>query len=120
MRILESIDTSTGTETALRDYALILACISCGFRIIECQRALIGDIETHAGERRLYIQGKGHLSKDTYKKIEPELWEALEAYFNARGTRDKEAPLFCAVASNAKPGGGPLTEPSISRIIKTA
>lgn len=118
LQILESIDTSTGTETALRDYALILACVSCGFRIIELQRANIGDIETHAGERRLYIQGKAHLSKDDYKKIEPELWQALEAYLNARGTRDKEAPLFCAVASNAKPGGGRLTEPSISRIVK--
>lgn len=116
LRILESIDTST--ETGKRDYCLILAFISCGFRIIEVQRADIGDIETHAGERRLYIQGKGHLEKDDYKKIETELWEALDDYLTTRGTRDKNAPLFAAVASNAKPGGGRLTEPSISRIVK--
>lgn len=116
LRILESIDTST--ETGKRDYCLILACVSCGFRIIELQRANIGDIETHAGEHRLYIQGKGHLEKDDYKKIEPELWEALEDYLNTRKTKDKEAPLFAAATSNAKPGGGRLTEPSISRIVK--
>ena len=116
LRLLDSIDRTT--ETGKRDYALILACITCGFRIIEMQRADIGDIETHAGEHRIYIRGKGHLEKDDYKKIEAELWEALEDYLNARGTRDKEAPLFAAVASNAKPGGGRLTEPSISRIIK--
>lgn len=116
LRILASIDTST--ETGKRDYCLLLACVSCGFRIIEMQRADIGDIETHAGERRLYIKGKGHLEKDDYKKIEPELWEALEDYLNTRWTKEKEAPLFAAVASNAKPGGGRLTEPSISRIIK--
>ena len=115
--LLDSIDTST--ETGKRDYALILACITCGFRIIEMQRADIVDIETHAGEHRIYIKGKGHLEKDDYKKIEAELWEALEDYLTTRGTRSKEAPLFAAVASNAKPGGGRLTEPSISRIIKT-
>ena len=116
LRILDSIDTST--ETGKRDYCLILACLSCGFRIIEIQRADVGDIETHAGEHRLYIQGKGRTEKDTYKKIEPELLGALEEYLKTRGAKGKEAPLFAAVKSNAKPGGGRLTEPSISRIIK--
>lgn len=116
LRILESIDRTT--EAGKRDYCLILAIFVCGFRIIELQRANIGDIETHAGEHRLYIQGKGHLSKDDYKKIPPLLWEAIEDYLSTRGTRDKKAPLFAAVASNAKPGGGRLTEPSISRIVK--
>ena len=117
LRILESIDRTT--EAGKRDYCIILACVSCGFRIIELHRADIGDIETHAGERRLYIQGKGHLEKDDYKKIETELWEALEDYLTTRGTKDKNAPLFAAVASNAKPGGGRLTEPSYSSIIKS-
>ena len=116
LKVLNSIDTRS--EVGKRDYCLILACVSCGFRIIELQRADIGDLETHAGEHRLFIQGKGHLEKDAYKKIEKELWEALEAYLNARGTHAKDAPLIAAAASNAKAGGGRLTEPSISRIIK--
>lgn len=106
LKIFESIDRRG--EVGKRDYALILACVSCGFRIIELQRANIGDIETHAGERRLYIQGKAHLEKDAYKKIEPELWEALEDYLTSRGNPGKEAPLFAAVASNAKAGAGGL------------
>lgn len=116
LRILETIDRST--EAGKRDYCIILSCVSCGFRIIELQRADIGDIETHAGEHRLYIRGKGHHSKDDYKKIECELWEAMEDYLGTRRTKDKDAPLFAAVSSNAKPGGGRLTEPSISRIVK--
>lgn len=116
LRILESIDRKT--ETGKRDYCIVLACVSCGFRIIEIQRANIGDIETHAGEHRLYIQGKGHLEKDDYKTIEPELWEAMEEYLKIRNAKAHEAPLFAAVSSNAKPGGGRLTEPSISRIVK--
>lgn len=116
LRILESIDRTQ--ERGKRDYCLLLACISCGFRIIELQRADIKDIETHAGEHRLYIRGKGHLEKDDYKKIEPELWNALDDYLTTRGIKDREAPLFAAIASNAKAGGGRLTEPSISRIIK--
>ena len=116
LRILNGIDRST--ETGKRDYLLILLTISCGLRIIELQRANIGDIETHGGQVRLYIQGKGHLEKDDFKKLEPEVLEALEDYLQSRGTKDKEAPLFAAIKSNAKPGGGRLTEPSMSRIIK--
>lgn len=117
LRILDSIDRTR--EAGKRDYCLILSCVSCGFRIIELQRANLEDLETHNGEHRLYIQGKGHLGKDTYKTIERELWEALEDYLTTRGTRDPKAPLFAAIKSNAKAGGGRLTEPSISRIIKT-
>lgn len=116
LRILESIDRNT--ETGKRNYALILLYITCGLRDIEIARAVIGDIETHAGERRLYVRGKGHISKDDYKKIEAELWEALQDYFNARGTRDKEAPLFASVSSNAKKGGKALCTAELSRIAK--
>lgn len=116
LRVFGSIDR-TG-EIGKRDYALILACVSCGFRIIELQRANIGDIETIAGEHRLYIQGKAHLEKDDYKKIEPELYAAIEDYLSSREDRNPEAPLFAAVKSNAKAGGGRLAEPSISRIVK--
>lgn len=117
LTLLHSIDRTS--EAGKRDYCMILFCVDCGFRIIELQRANIGDVETHAGEHRLYIMGKGHLEKDDYKKLEPELWEALEDYLSTRGTTSKDAPLFAAIKSNAKPGGGRLTEPSISRIIKS-
>lgn len=118
LRVLKSIDRTT--EKGKRDYFMTILTIDCGFRIIELQRANIGDIETHAGEHRLYIQGKGHLEKDDYKKIVTEVWEALEDYLQARGLtlKDKDAPLFAAVSSNSKPGGGKLTEAALSRIGK--
>ena len=116
LKILRSIDRST--EAGKRNYCLVLAIVSCAFRIIEIQRANIEDLEARGGAYRLYIQGKGHLDKDTYKKIEPELYEAIIDYLSTRPAATKEAPLFSAVGSNAKPGGGRLAEPSISRIIK--
>ena len=116
--ILDSIDRST--EKGKRDYALILLAVTGAHRIIELQRADIGDLEKAGGKWRFWYQGKGHESKDKPKNLAPEVVEAIEDYLDARGCHASGAPLFAAVASNAKPGGGRLTEPSISRIIKTA
>ena len=119
LTVLESIDRSS--ELGLRNYSMIFLCVSCGLRIIELQRADIADIEEIGGVRRIAIQGKNHASKDTYKTVTPEVWEALDEYLRARkmGSQDtKDAPLFAACESNAKQGGGRLTEQSISRIIK--
>lgn len=116
IKILNSIDRRT--EAGARNYAIVLLCVSCALRIIELQRANIEDIEHYAGQYRLYIQGKGHTSKDDYKKLEPEIILALSDYLEKRGDYTKESPLFAAIASNAKQGGGRLCEPTISRIIK--
>lgn len=116
--ILESIDRST--EKGKRDYALILLAVTGAHRIIELQRADIGDIEKVGGKYRFWYQGKGHESKDKKKNMAPEVVEAIEDYLDARGCHTANAPLFAAVESNAKPGGGRLTEPSVSRIIKKA
>lgn len=116
VKVLESIDRST--EEGKRDYCMIFLSIDCGLRIIELQRANIGDIVTHAGKHRLYIQGKGHSGKDDYKKLEPELMEALEDYLKTRKDKSKNAPLFVATETNAKNGGGRMTEPAISRRLK--
>ena len=112
--ILESIDRTT--ETGKRDFAMILLSVTCGLRIIEMQRADIEDLQTIKGQRVLYIQGKGHDSKDDYKKLVPEVAEAIDDYLQSRGNTKKSEPLFVGVGNRAK--GGRLTEPSISRIIK--
>lgn len=115
INILESIDRTT--ESGSRDYAMILLSVTCGLRIIEMQRANIEDLQVIKGQRVLYIQGKGHDSKDDYKKLVPEVSEAIEAYLQIRGNTRKNEPLFAGVGNRAK--GGRLSEPSISRIIKT-
>ena len=114
MTVLQSIDRST--ITGKRDYAMILVSITAGLRIIEMQRADIGDIETMAGEKVLYIQGKGHDEKDAYKKLTPEVFTAINEYLTARGCRDKSAALFAGAGNRCN--GERLAEPSISRIIK--
>ena len=112
--ICDSIDRST--EAGKRDFAIILLAVTGGLRIIEMQRADIEDIKTIAGEKVLFIQGKGREEKDEYKKITPEVWEALSDYLGARTDTSKKAPLFTGTSNRAK--GERLTEPSISRIIK--
>lgn len=112
--ILDSIDRSE--ETGKRDYLMILLSVTCGLRIIEMQRADIGDIQTIKGQKVLYIQGKGHDEKDDYKKLVPEVIEALQDYLNSRPPCKKNDPLFSATGNRHR--GGRLAEPSISRIIK--
>ena len=112
--LLDSIDRST--ETGKRDYAMILLSITAGLRIIEIQRADIGDIEILNRETVLFIQGKGRDSKDEYKKLPPAVYAAIRDYLDTRSTTDKAAPLFAGIGNRSR--GRRLAEPSISRIIK--
>lgn len=112
--LLNSIDRST--EAGRRDYAMILLSITAGLRIIEIQRADLGNLETLGGEHVLYIQGKGHAEADTYKKLTPEVYDAITDYLTIRHTHDSAAPLFAGIGNRSREQR--LTEPSISRIIK--
>ena len=113
--LLDSIDRSN--EAGLRDYAMILLSITAGLRIIEMQRANIGNLETLGGEKVLFIQGKGRDEADQYKKLTPEVYAAIMAYLKERGLpKDSGAPMFASSGNRSR--GYRLTEPSISRIIK--
>ncbi len=112
--VLESIDRSS--LTGKRDYALILLSVIGGLRIIEMQRANIGDIQTIKGQKVLYIQGKGRNEKDEYVKLVPGVYEAIEDYLQERGTYRKTDPLFPCNSNRNK--GGHMTIPSMSRLIK--
>ena len=115
MAVLDSIDRSD--PAGKRDYAMILLSITAGLRIIEMQRANVSNLEKMAGEDVLYIQGKGHDEADTYKKLTPEVHAAIMDYLGTRGHLEGAAPLFASTGHRNY--GGRLTEPSISRIIKT-
>ena len=112
--VLNSIDTTN--DAGKRDYAIILLSLTCALRIIEMQRATVGNMETIAGEHVLFIQGKGHDEADDYKKLTPEVYNAIMAYLDTRGKIDSAAPLFASTGNRSK--GQQLTEPSIARIIK--
>lgn len=113
-RILATIDTST--TQGKRNYAIILLAVTAGLRIIEIQRANIEDIKTIAGQQVLFIQGKGHDEKDDYKKLVPQLQDAIKDYLKDRPTAKKTDPLFTGTSNRAKDQR--ITEPGISRIIK--
>lgn len=113
-RILGSIDRRE--PQGKRNYAMILLCVTGALRIIEIQRADLGDIKTIAGEKVLFIQGKGRDEKDEYKKLVPEVEAAIEDYLSTRPTARKTDPLFTGTSNRAQ--GCRITEPGISRIIK--
>lgn len=113
--ILNSIDRET--EQGKRDYAMILLAITGGLRIIELQRADIQDIQVIKGQNVIYIQGKGRDEKDEYIKIIAEVREAIEDYLNTRKDTKRNDPLFTGTSNRAK--GQRMTEPSISRLIKS-
>lgn len=115
MALLDSIDRST--DKGKRDYAMILLSMTAGLRIIEMQRADIGNLETMAGEPVLFIQGKGHSEADDYKKIEPRTYAAIMEYLATRTHRAKNDPLFASVGNRSREQR--MTEPAISALIKT-
>lgn len=112
--ILDSIDRST--EAGKRDFAMILLSVTGGLRIIEMQRANIQDMQTLKGQRVLYIQGKGHDSKDDYVKLIPEVAAAIDEYLQSRPPHKKTDPLFTGTSNRNK--GGRMTIPTISKNIK--
>lgn len=105
------------TVQGKRNYAMLLLCVTGGLRMIELQRADIGDIQTVKGQKVLYIQGKGRDEKDEYIKLVPEVVEALSDYLSCRKDRKKNSPLF--IGEGNRSGGARLTTPSLSRIFKT-
>lgn len=100
--IIESIDTTS--IIGKRDYAIILLSVTCGLRLCEISRANIEDIETIGGHKVMYIQGKGHLEKDTKVKLIKEVEEAINEYLNALyrfdNKIDKTRPLFVSLSNN--------------------
>jgi integrase/recombinase XerD len=102
----------------LRDYALINLCIKRGLRTIEIARADISDIRNNQGHTVLYVQGKGHTSKDNFVILSTEILNPILRYLSARGCKDKNAPLFAGCCN--RNNGARLTTRTISRIIKSA
>ena len=114
LAVLNSIDRTT--EAGKRDYALISLGFFCGMRIIEMQRANVGNLEVLAGENVLYIQHKGHDEADDFHKLPADVYAAIQDYLNSRGGKlSASSPLFCGTGNRNR---GRLEEPTISKIIK--
>lgn len=99
-----------------RDYAMLVLMITGGLRTIEVSRADIGDIRALGDDTVLYLQGKGHVEKTDFVKLDGHVEEAIRAYLTARGAADQSAPLFTSSSNNSK--GQRLSTRAISGIVK--
>lgn len=113
-KMLNAIDRST--LKGLRDYAILSLMVTTGLRTIEIKRANIEDLRTVADFTALFVQGKGHLEKTDYVKVEGPIEDSIRAYLSARGKIVDTEPLFASIAN--RNGGGRMTTRSISRIVK--
>lgn len=99
----------------LRDYAILSLMLTTGLRTIEVSRADVKDLRTLGNSTVLYVQGKGHDTKDDYVKITNPVEQAIRAYLRAVQAQN-ESPLFTSLDNKNK--GNRLTTRSLSRICK--
>lgn len=99
-----------------RDNAIIKLLLTMGLRTIEVVRADIKDIRTIDGDKVLYVQGKGHSTKDTPLLLSDDTRTAIEAYLQTRPTATPEEPLFTCAGNRNKDGR--LTTRTISAIAR--
>lgn len=105
------------TETNLRDFALVNLMVRTGLRDIEISRALVEDIRTINGQDVLFVQGKGHKSKDAFVVLSPSTLNPIKEYLKTRKVKGS-SPLFTSTSNNSK--GKALTTRSISKIVKNS
>lgn len=67
-----------------RDYAIINLILHTGLRLIEVLRADAADIKNEGENTLLYVQGKGHDSKDAFVILTPSVLFAINDYLNER------------------------------------
>lgn len=112
--VMDAIDTTT--DKGKRDYAMLSLMFTGGLRTIEISRARIGDMGTAGENPALYIQGKGHVEKDDFVKIVPQVESAIRRYLKTRTDTTADAPLFASLSH--RDSGAALSTRSISRIVK--
>lgn len=110
-------DHGSGEEAA-RDYAMVNLMARRGLRTIEVSRANVGDIRQMAGQSVLYVQGKGHASKDDFIILGEECLAPIRDYLTQRGHVQDEEPLFASMGNRNH--GGRITTRTVSRVVKDA
>ncbi len=85
------------SEAGKRDYAMASLMVRNGLRIIELQRANVGDLETRQGRKILRVRGKGRDEKDEFTILAEPTEEALLDYLASRGDPRDDQPLFVGV-----------------------
>ena len=110
------LDSKPETVEELRNAAIISLTLYCGLRTVEVARADVADLRQQGGRCVLWVQGKGHASKDRFVNVEPEPELAVRRYLAARGQVEGTDPLFASCSDRNR--GDRLTTRTISGIIK--
>ena len=90
--LLFSIDKSN--IIGKRDFAVINLILHTGLRLIEVLRANTADIKNEGENTLLYVQGKGHDSKDAFVILTPSVLFSINDYLNERKGNYNDQPLF--------------------------
>lgn len=99
-KLFQSIDRTD--ERGLRDYAIIKAMLGCGLSEIEIVRADVGDIQHLNGQAMMYVQGKGHDTKDEIVPLPTDVKEAFDAYLAHRKEVQENDPLFISAGNRTR------------------
>lgn len=100
----------------LRDRAILVLMTTAGLRTIEVVRANVGDVRFERGKVFLYVQGKGHSSKDDRVLLSKQSYQAIKTYLKARGKVQSAAPLF--VSTSRRNLGARLDTQVIRKLVK--
>jgi integrase/recombinase XerD len=91
--IMAMLATCDDTPIGRRDRAIICLAFYCTMRRIEVHRADIGDLEEREHREIIWIWGKGHEGKDSYKILPPPAESALQDWLAVR-PGPRTGPLF--------------------------
>ena len=101
-----------------RDFAIVNLMLYAGLREIEVVRACIGDIKLRAGQRVIYVHGKGRDDKSDYVVLIDDAYEPIATYLETRPAAFPDDALFAA--NNSRNQGGHLTTRVIINICRKA
>jgi len=99
-KLLSSIHRTT--LRGIRDYAMIKTMLGCGLSEIEIIRANIGDIRRKNGQYVIYVQGKGHDTKDEIVVLPNDVKEAIDLYLGQRDNVSPDEPLFLSAGNKIR------------------
>ncbi len=104
------------SDQAVRDRAYLTLRAYTAVRDIELHRADLADLKTRGERTVLFIQGKGHVSKDDFVVLNEDAQRALRDWLRVRGNR--AGPLFTSLSNKSR--GSCLSLRAIRDLVKSA
>lgn len=101
----------------LRDRLILRIMLNCGLRSIEIVRLDSTDVERRGGKFFLRVWGKGRKGKTARVEISKTVFNQIQDYLNARGSKRQQGePMFTSTAN--RNFGQRLQTQSVSRLAK--